>query len=149
MIVPLTPHLFENFSNLICALADYENLLRPTPEALSRLREDAFAQTPRFWAHLAHHEESQEYVGYTISFETYSSFLAKPTMYLEDLFVLPEYRNAGLGNALFENVQTMGLARGCGRMEWQVLDWNNLARDFYHKRNAQHMQPWLLYRIEY
>ena len=68
-------------------------------------------------------------------------------MYLEDLFVREDKRASGAGGALFDHVVALGQSRGCGRVDWQVLDWNMLARDFYVKRNAQWMNEWLLYRI--
>ena len=70
-------------------------------------------------------------------------------MYLEDLFVLEGSRKGGAGSALFEHVRTLGAHRGCGRMEWQVLDWNTLAREFYKRRQATWMKDWLLYRVTY
>ena len=86
-------------------------------------------------------------VGYAITLETYSSFLALPTLYLEDLFVLPEYRSRKAGYALFQTVLEEAKKRGCGRMEWSVLDWNQLAINFYERLGAQHMKEWLRYRI--
>ena len=144
-VQPLTEEHFEVFRDLIFALADYEELERPDADAVDRLRADAFAEHPRFEAFLAWHNGAA--IGYAICFETYSSFLAKPSMYLEDLFVLEAHRNLGAGSALFDHVLHLASERGCGRMEWQVLDWNQLARDFYHKRNATWMEEWLPYRI--
>ena len=86
-------------------------------------------------------------VGYAIILETYSSFLALPTLYLEDLFVLPEYRGRKAGLALFEEVRAEAQRRGCGRIEWTVLDWNQLAIDFYTRLGGEHLKEWQLYRI--
>ena len=147
-IVPLTPERFDDFVRLIEALADYESLARPDAAAIARLRADAFAARPRFEAALALDDE-QRPIAYAIWFETYSSFLAKPTMYLEDLFVLESARGSGAGGKLFDFVRKLGEERGCGRMDWTVLDWNTLARDFYARRNAQWMKEWLLYRLQY
>jgi len=141
----LTEDRFPVFVDLINALADYEELDRPDGAAIARLRVDAFGERPRFEAFVAYLDDVP--VGYAICFETYSSFLAKPTMYLEDLFVLEGKREHGVGSALFDHVLKMARDRGCGRMEWQVLDWNMLARDFYHHREAQWMKQWLPYRI--
>ena len=146
-IVPLTPNHFDDFVRLIEALADYEHLARPDSAAIERLRTDAFNAAPRFEAALA--LDSGSAVGYATWFHTYSTFLARPTMYLEDLFVLESARRLGVGSALFEHVRTLGEQRGCGRMEWHVLDWNALARDFYARRNAGWMREWLMYRISY
>jgi GNAT superfamily N-acetyltransferase len=146
-IVPLTEERFGDLGRLIDALADYEHLERPDAAARERLRVDAFVDR-RFEGALAI-DEAGRAVGYAIWFETYSTFLAKPTIYLEDLFVEQQARGAGAGGMLFDHVRTLGERRGFGRMEWQVLDWNTPARDFYRRRNAQWMKDWLLYRITY
>jgi GNAT superfamily N-acetyltransferase len=147
-IVPLTPERFDDFARLIEALADYERLERPDAAAMDRMRADAFAARPRFEAALAL-DDTDRPIGYAIWFETYSSFLAKPTMFLEDLFVLEQARGSGAGGKLFEFVRKLGEERGCGRMDWNVLDWNTPARDFYHRRDAQWLKEWLLYRLTY
>jgi GNAT superfamily N-acetyltransferase len=147
-ILPLTEDRFDDFIDLIRALADYEHLPAPEPAALDRLRRHAFGSPPRFEAALAL-DESGNPVGYAVWFETYSTFLARPTMYLEDLFVLESARRTGAGGRLFDHVRALGERRGCGRMDWAVLDWNTLARDFYHRRNATWLKDWLLYRITY
>ena len=147
-IVPLTPERFDDFVRLIHALADYEHLDPPDAAATERLRADAFGAQPRFEAALALDETNQA-IAYAIWFETYSTFLAKPTMYLEDLFVLEQARGSGAGGKLFDYVRKLGAERGCGRMDWCVLDWNTLARDFYHRRQAQWMKEWLVYRLTY
>lgn len=144
-IVALTPERFTDFITLVNALADYEHLDRPSSDAVERLREAAFGAQPKIECFLA--LDGDAAIGYAITLETFSSFLAKPTMYLEDLFVLESHREKGAGGALFDHVLAMANERGCGRMEWQVLDWNQLARDFYHRRNAEWMKEWLVYRI--
>jgi GNAT superfamily N-acetyltransferase len=147
-IATLTEKRFDEFVRLINALADYEHLDHPSVDAIERLRTDAFGPRRRFEAALALDADDRA-LGYAIWFETYSSFLARPTMYLEDLFVLETARQSGAGGLLFDHVRSLGKQRGCGRMEWQVLDWNTLARDFYDRRNAQWMKEWLVYRISY
>jgi GNAT superfamily N-acetyltransferase len=147
-VAPLTELRFDQFVGLIRALAAYEKLDPPDGPALARLRADAFAARPRFEAALAL-DPTGRAVGYAIWFETYSSFLARPTMYLEDLFVLEAARRSGAGSRLFDHVRALGAERGCGRMEWQVLAWNTLARDYYHRRQATWMKDWLVYRITY
>jgi GNAT superfamily N-acetyltransferase len=144
-VVPLAGERFADFISLVNALADYEHLERPSADAVERLREAALGERPRIECFLA--VDGDEAVGYAITLETFSSFLAKPTMYLEDLFVLEGHREKGAGSALFDHVLNMARERDCGRMEWQVLDWNNLAREFYHRRNAEWMEEWLVYRI--
>ena len=147
-VVPLTEGRFDDFVSLLNALADYEHLSRPDAVAVERLRRDALGPQPRFEAALALNASGVA-VGYATWFQTYSTFLAKPTMYLEDLFVREDARASGAGSALFEHVRTLGAHRGCGRMEWQVLDWNTLAREFYNRRQATWMKDWLLYRVTY
>ncbi len=135
----------EVFLSLVDALADYEKLERPSPEARERLLRDGFGDAPRFQPYLAELEGRP--VGYAITFETYSSFLALPTFYLEDIFVLPEVRRHGVGGALFRYLVAEAVRRGCGRMEWAVLDWNQLAIDFYERLGARRMSEWYLYRL--
>ena len=147
-ITPLIESRFDDFVRLIYALADYEHLDRPDAAAVERLRVDAFGPRPRFEAALAQ-DEGGRAVGYAIWFETYSTFLARPTMYLEDLFVLEEARGSGAGRMLFAHVHELGRERQCGRMDWQVLEWNTLARDFYKRLDAQWMKEWLSYRLTY
>lgn len=130
---------------LICGLADYEQLPRPDEAARARLIEHGFGLQPKFEVFLA--EVSGRAVGYTISFETYSTFLARPTFFLEDLFVLPEYRKLKAGLALFKNCVTEAHRRECGRMEWLVLDWNENAIRFYEKLGANRLADWLPYRL--
>jgi GNAT superfamily N-acetyltransferase len=132
---------------LVDALADYEKLARPTPQARSRLMRDMFGPRPRIDCFLAFMDGYP--VGYAIVLETYSSFLALPTLYLEDLFILDEYRKRGVGKALFDTVVNEGKRRGCGRLEWTVLDWNQLAIDFYQRMGATHQPEWQLYRISF
>jgi GNAT superfamily N-acetyltransferase len=86
-------------------------------------------------------------VGYALVFETYSTFLARPTLYLEDLFVRPEARRRGAGTALLQFLAREAIRRGCGRMEWSVLDWNELAQGVYRKLGAQQLEEWRLCRI--
>ncbi len=130
---------------LVDALADYEHLNRPDARARERLIRDIFSERPRLECHLC--EVDGQAVGYAFVFETYSSFLALPTLYLEDLFVLPEFRKKKAGYALFTAMVAEAHRRGCGRMEWTVLDWNQLAKDFYDRLGAKHMREWQLYRL--
>lgn len=131
--------------SLVDALAEYEKLDPPDAAAKQRLISDITSDHPRLDAYLAIYSEKA--VGYAFAFETYSSFLALPTLYLEDLFVLPEFRKQGAGYALFSTMVKEAHHRGCGRMEWTVLDWNYLAIDFYKRLGATHMKEWHLYRL--
>jgi GNAT superfamily N-acetyltransferase len=134
------------FLGLVDELADYEKLERPTPEARARLERDGFGAEPVFTPFVA--ELGGEIVGYAIVFYTYSSFLARPTLYLEDVFVRPESRGAGVGHAIFRHLAAEAVRRDCGRMEWVVLDWNRLAIDFYDRLGAQALDGWTTYRLD-
>ena len=131
--------------SLIEALAHYEKLAPPDEAAQQRLVRDLFGEKTRIESFLA--ESDGKAVGYTLFFETYSSFLALPTLYLEDLFVLPEYRNRKVGSALFRRMIEESHRRGCGRMDWSVLDWNQLAIDFYERYGARRLKQWQGYRF--
>ncbi|MFA6235094.1 MAG: GNAT family N-acetyltransferase [Bacteroidota bacterium] len=133
------------FLSLIDALADYEKLARPNEEARQRLIRDGFGPHPRYEAFLGFLDDRA--VGYAIIYETYSSFLALPTLYLEDVFVLPEFRSRKAGLALFLHCARLARDRGCGRMDWTVLHWNELALDFYRRLGAEHLNEWQLFRL--
>ncbi|HTY00313.1 MAG TPA: GNAT family N-acetyltransferase [Bacteroidota bacterium] len=130
---------------LVDGLAAYERLTPPDDGAKRRLIKDMFGDRRRIEAFLA--EFDGKPVGYAFVYETYSSFLALPTMYLEDIFVLPEYRKMKAGYSLFRAVAREARLRGCGRMEWTVLDWNTPAIEFYRRFGAKHMKEWHLYRL--
>ena len=137
---------------LVCALADYEKLDRPTAEAQTRLMRDGWPSVgePRFQSWLAEAADANgavEAVGYAITFFTYSSFLARRTLYIEDIFILPERRREGIGTALFDALVVEAQAQGCGRMEWVVLDWNTSAQQFYQNLGAAHLEDWQYYRL--
>ena len=134
-IRPVGPDDDATFLALVDALADYESLSRPDEAARERLRRDRTGATPRYEAFLAWHGD--EAVGYAITFQSYSSFLALPTQYLEDLFVLPAHRGKKAGLALFLHVAALARERG----------WNTPAQDFYHRLGAKHMHDWYLYRL--
>jgi len=143
---PATPADGDTWLVLVDGLADYEKLDRPTPEARGRLLRDAFGPGPhRIQVYMA--EVEGRAVAYAITCETYSSFLALPTLYLEDIFVLPDARRYGVGRTMIRYLAGEALRRGCGRMEWVVLDWNQLAIDFYEKLGARRMKEWYTYRL--
>jgi GNAT superfamily N-acetyltransferase len=112
------------------------------------LVQDAFGTRPRFEPWLVWASERDEPVGYAIFLETYSSFLARPTLYIEDIFVLPEFRRQGLGGALLRKAVELAKERGCGRVEWTALDWNvNAQRVYEESMGARRMSEWYLYRM--
>ena len=130
---------------LVRKLADYEKLDPPAPDAEQRLLRDAFGNEPRIQVLIV--EQDGAAVGYAIFFETYSSFLARPTLYLEDLFVVTEARGSGAGGAVMRWLAREAIRRGCGRFEWQVLDWNRPAIGFYEHLGARHVAAWQTYRL--
>jgi len=137
-----TPRLLE----LIDGLADYEKLPRPDASARQRLANDALANPPRFRSLVA--EVDGQLVGYAIYFFTYSTFRARPTLYLEDIFVQPEQRGRGAGAALFRACAREAVAQGCARMEWQVLSWNAPSIEFYKRLGARQLEGWLPFRLD-
>ena len=142
----LTAADVDTFLDLIDALADYEHLPRPDGAARHRLADDAVSDPPRFNVLLA--EVGAEVVGYAVYFFTYSTFLARPTLYLEDLFVTPAARGQGAGRALFRTCVAQAVRNGCGRMEWQVLTWNTPSIDFYERLGARRLADWHPYRLD-
>jgi GNAT superfamily N-acetyltransferase len=136
----------ERLLELIDGLADYEKLPRPDAAARQRLGADAIADPPRFHTLLV--EVDGSVVGYAIYFFTYSTFLARPSLYLEDLFVLPAARARGAGIALFRACARAAVKLGCGRMEWQVLSWNQPSIDFYERLGARQLGDWLPFRLD-
>lgn len=135
----------ETLIALIRALAEYESLPPPDDTARERLIAHGFGEQPRFDTYLA--EIDGDPIGYAIVFETYSTFLARPTLFLEDLFVRPEARRRGAGAALLRALAAEAVRRDCGRMEWMVLDWNELAQGFYRRAGASQMEEWRLCRL--
>jgi GNAT superfamily N-acetyltransferase len=131
--------------SLIDALADYEKAPRPDAAARERLVQDGFGPAPRFQVYFA--ELNDRTVGYALTLETYSSFLARPTLYLEDLFVLPDERRRGVGRAIFRFLAHEAVRRGCARLEWAVLTWNQSAIDFYEQAGARRIDEWYVYRL--
>ena len=136
---------FNEFLNLIDKLAEYEKLDPPDRMAKHRLKIDGLYENPKYEAYLANLNDN--YVGYIIYFMNYSSFLALPTLYLEDIFILNEYRKEGIGQHLFNFCVKKADEKKCGRIEWHVLDWNKLGINFYEKNNAKHLSNWLYYRL--
>ena len=136
----------ETVLELIRGLADYEKLDRPDESACARLIADGFGESPRFEAWLA--ELDDVAVGYAILFETYSSFLARPTLYLEDLFLHPDVRGRGIGKKFLKTLAQEAVTRGCGRMEWVCLDWNTPSISFYENLGAKQMPEWVSFRLD-
>jgi GNAT superfamily N-acetyltransferase len=144
VIKKVTAETFDDFAGLIGKLAEYEHLAPPSEEAKERLRRDCLCDQPKYQAFLA--KTGGKSVGYLIYFFTYSSFLALPTLFLEDIFVLEEYRRQGVGTKMFEFIKETAKRGGYGRIEFNVLKWNMPAQVFYEKHKAQRLE-WFLYRL--
>ncbi|HEY8994735.1 MAG TPA: GNAT family N-acetyltransferase [Lacunisphaera sp.] len=148
VIRPARPADVPVILGLIRGLADYEKLsheVEATEEKLGRSLFPPGGSPPE--AHCVLAEVAGEPVGFALYFFNYSTFLARPGLYLEDLFVKPAFRGRGLGKALLLHLAKLANARGCGRMEWTVLDWNQPAIDFYESLGARRMQEWKLCRL--
>jgi GNAT superfamily N-acetyltransferase len=126
-------------------LADYEKLGHKVVATEERLRQTLFAN-PRF-AEVAIASVGGTAVGFALFFHNYSTFLAQPGIYLEDLFVKPEMRGRGYGKALLAHLARLAKERGCGRVEWAVLDWNEPAINFYKSLGAAPLDDWITFRV--
>jgi len=133
------------FIGLVLELARFERLDPPSAEGRKRLVEDVFRKK-RIRLFVA--SEQRKLVGYALYFYSYSSFEARPTLYLEDLYVLESHRKQGIGFALFRRCVDEAISRGCGRMEWAVLTWNEKALKFYEKLGARRLSDWYVYRLD-
>ncbi|MDG6988144.1 MAG: GNAT family N-acetyltransferase [Nitrososphaerota archaeon] len=133
------------FLKLLRSLAEFERLTPPSEAAKRRILKDVFV---RKRVRLFVASEGSALVGYALYFYSYSSFLARPTLYLEDLFVREEQRKRGVGLALFRRCVDEAIAQGCGRMEWSVLAWNEKALGFYESLGARRLSEWYVYRLD-
>lgn len=132
--------------NLIRELAEFERLLHEVTADEARLREQLFGPRPAAEVLLGFDGDGTP-MGFALFFQNFSTFLARPGIYLEDLFVRPEFRGRGLGRALLERIARLAVARGCGRFEWAVLDWNENAIGFYENLGARLMENWRICRV--
>jgi GNAT superfamily N-acetyltransferase len=129
----------------IVALAEYEKLAHAVMATQEMLREHLFGPRPAAEVLIASMDEHP--VGFALFFPSFSTFLARPGIYLEDLFVRPEARGRGVGKALLKSVAKIAAQRHCGRLEWAVLDWNEPAIAFYKKLGAVAMDEWTTMRV--
>jgi GNAT superfamily N-acetyltransferase len=130
---------------LIRGLAEYERLAHEMEATPARVRAHGFGRRRYFETIIC--RRGGKPVGFALYFFTYSTFLARPTLYLEDLFVLPEDRGTGAGKALLRALARIAVRRGCGRLEWAVLDWNRPAIGFYKRLGAKLRRQWILTRL--
>ena len=127
-------------------LAEYERLLDEVTMTEERLASNLFGERRYAEAVIAEDVDHQP-LGFALFFHNFSTFLALPGMYLEDLFVVPEHRGRGIGRALLKHLARVAVERGCGRLEWSVLDWNRDAIAFYERLGARANSEWTVYRL--
>lgn len=144
-IVPATPAEAAVILEMIKGLAEYEKLSHVVVATEQQIRDTLFGPKPAAEVLLA--ESNGEWVGFALFFSTYSTFLAQPGLYLEDLYVKPHARGRGVGKALLTELAKIAVARGYGRVEWAVLDWNAPSIGFYKKLGAVPMDEWTTYRL--
>lgn len=144
-IEPVTEKTFQDFLHLLEQLAVYEHLDPPCDSARVRLHDDILQTPPKIEAYLG--RLGNEPAGFVTFCFTYSTFLARPTLYLEDIFVSGPYRKQGIGTRLFSFCRDEARVRGCGRMDWMVLTWNLPSIAFYEKIGATRL-GWYTYRLE-
>jgi GNAT superfamily N-acetyltransferase len=130
---------------LIRGLAEYERLLPEMKATAARIRHHGFGRRPYFETLIC--RRGARPVGFALYFFTYSTFVGRPSLYLEDLFVLPQERGNGAGKALLRALAKIAVKHRCGRMEWTVLDWNRPAIRFYERLGARLRKEWILTRI--
>jgi GNAT superfamily N-acetyltransferase len=131
--------------DLIRQLAEYERLAHIVVATEECLRQTLFAGNSVAEVPLA--DWQQESAGFAVFFPTYSTFLAQPGIYLEDLYVRPHVRGRGIGSALLQRLAAIAVERGCARLEWGVLDWNEPSIRFYKNLGAEPLQEWTKYRL--
>ena len=154
-ITPATERDVPTILEMIKALAEYEKLSHAVTATESRLRKTLFGPHPAAEVLMAYAGEqalgaearSAKAAGFALFFHNYSTFLAQRGVYLEDLFVVPEWRGHGLGRQLLSRLAAIARERDCGRLEWSVLDWNTPAIGFYRKLGAVPMEDWTIFRV--
>ncbi len=130
---------------LIRELARYEKLEHEVRADAEALRESLFGTHPYAYALLA--ETKGEVAGFCIYFHNFSTFLARPGIYIEDIYVREEHRGLGIGRYFFTRLGEIAKAKKCGRIEWWVLDWNTPAHEFYRRLGAEPMDEWTVWRL--
>lgn len=139
-----TPEDTPTILHLITQLAIYEKLEHEVITSIEELRENIFEKN---YAEVLIAEENEKPVGFALFFHNFSTFVGKPGLYLEDLFVEPDCRGKGYGKALLVELAKIAQERNCGRMEWSVLDWNTPSIEFYKSLGAKPMDEWTVFRL--
>jgi len=140
-----TPEDMPTILTFIQGLAEYEKLADQVVATEDKLKQTLFGD--KRYAEVVIAEYNQQAAGFALFFHNYSTFLAKPGIYLEDLFVLPDFRGKGLGKVLLSYLAKLAVERDCGRLEWSVLDWNQPAIDFYQAQGATMLHDWRINRV--
>lgn len=144
-ITPATPADVPMILQLIRELAEFERLLHEVQATEEQLTQQLFG--PRPSAEVVIARMGEEVAGFALFFHNFSTFLAMPGIYLEDLYVRQKFRGQGCGEALLRHLASLALERKCGRLEWSVLDWNVRAIDFYKSLGAVPMSQWTVHRL--
>lgn len=145
VIRPAMPADVPAILGLIRELAEYEKLAHEAKASAEGLSAALFGPRPVADALIA--DVAGETVGFALFFSTFSTFVGKPGIYLEDVYVKPAHRGGGIGKAFFRRLGQLAAERGCGRLEWSVLDWNEPALVFYRSLGATPMSEWTMYRL--
>src|SRR6184192_4309311 len=145
LITPATQGDIPVLLALIRGLAEYEKLAHTVTATEESIRKTLFGDRP--FAEVLIARLAGRPVGYALFFHNYSTFLAQPGIYLEDLFVKPESRGRGIGKALLAHLAKLAKERGCGRVEWAVLDWNTPSINFYKSIGAVPLSDWIVFRL--
>ena len=146
VINPITADQIPVLLELIRELARFENLEHEVVATEASLRDSIFGPQPAAGALLAYADGQP--AGYAIYFYTFSSFIGRAGIWLEDLYMRPPFRHRGLGRGLIEAVARIGAKRNCGRFEWTALNWNRNALEFYRGLGAREMGEWILLRLD-
>ena len=144
-IDPATEGDLAQILAFIRGLADYEKLAHECVATEESLRKTLFGE--RAYAEVLIARRNEQSVGFALFFHNYSTFLARPGIYLEDIFVLPEHRGFGVGKALLRRIAQIARERDCGRLEWSVLDWNEPSIEFYKRIGATVLSDWRICRM--
>ncbi len=144
-IRPATPDDVSAIHGLLLELAEFEKITHLVEATEDSTHEALFGENPAAEALVT--EVEGQIVATAVFFRNYSTFVGRPGLYLEDIYVRPEHRGKGIGRALLAELAKIAKSQGCGRMEWTVLDWNQRAIEFYEKLDAEIMQGWRIVRL--
>jgi GNAT superfamily N-acetyltransferase len=151
-IKPATAEDVPHILNMIKALAEYEKLAHEVVATVEILKENLFGERRYAEVIIAYGKKTEdspvEPAGMALYFHNFSTFLGRPGLYLEDLFVYPEFRGTGIGKRLLRQLAVIAKERQCGRYEWVVLDWNEPSRKFYEALGAEPHSEWIIHRVE-